>query len=192
MLPSMADVVKAVNVGHVVDIESAEGTVALTVEQSEAIKASITTALFSEVDISKIHFEDPTFDGSKLRLICNNDATKDWLLAIIPKLTLWEGALVEARVIGPPPKLIRASIVMPAPTYEPSTLFSIIGAQNGICTKFWKYLSRTKVINGKQTWYISVDENALEPLKAISFKPFVGIGRIKISTTNNFRDNNSK
>ena len=60
-------------------------------------------------------------------MICSNDVTKEWLINIVPKLEgLWDGADIKTVVMGTPPKLIRATIVMPAPTYEPTVLFQII------------------------------------------------------------------
>lgn len=130
--------------------------------------------------------EKPSYDGLRLRLICSNDRTKDWVEAIFPTLDLGEGANFKLVIIGPPPKLFKANIVMPAKTYNPATLFSIITAQNPFLdTKFCKYASRTKVDDNKnRTWLIGVDENTVQPLKDIGCRPFVGLGQIKISLTN--------
>lgn len=185
MIPSMADAVKMVNEGHVIDIMSVDGKPPITKDQSEDIKKSITNALFAMEDISKIKFEDPYYDGNKLRVICNNDVSKDWLEEAITKLeNLWEGAEIKIVQMGPPPKLINSTIILPAKTYEPSTLFSIISAQNQIDTKFWRYKSRTKIENGRQTWSIGVDESSIPSLKELGYRPYAGFGRIKISVGN--------
>lgn len=182
----MAEVVKTEPEGHAVDIVAMEGKPNLTYDPSEEIKASVTAALFFEKDIGKYKFEDPTFDGIHLRLICNNDVSKDWLLATIPKLEgISQGLAFEAVVVGTPPKFLRASVKVPAKAFEtPPALFTVIGAQNGIETKFWKYLSRTKIENGHQIWFIGIDENSISSLKAIGFRPYVGITCFKFSVTN--------
>lgn len=160
----------------------------MTIDQSNELQEKLNVALFNEEDISELKFDEPPhYDGTRLRLICSNDKTKEWVETIIPNMNeLWNNEVKpKIVVIGPPPKLIRSSIVMPAPTYEPPVLFSIISAQNPtIDTKFWKYGSRTKVDRGKQTWYIVVDENSIPALKEIGFRPHVGLGRIKISVSN--------
>lgn len=185
MLPLMADIVKTDNGGHMVDIVSDEGKPPLTKDQCDEIQRKITTALFAKEDISNIKFETPYFDGNKLRMVCKNDETRAWLLNTIPDLKdLWENAAIKASEMGPPPKLVTASISMPAKTYDPPVLFQIIQAQNSIDTKFWRYKSRTKVANGRQTWYIGIDENSLPALKELGYRPHVGIERIKISVNN--------
>lgn len=163
---------------------------ALAEEQSNIIQQKLTEALFAEEDISKLKFEDPNFDGLRLRLVCSNTETKEWIETTVPKLhDLWNDAKLEVEIVGPPPRLIRTTIVMPAKTYEPSVLFSIISAQNPtIDTKFWKYQSRSKVENGKQVWTIGVDINSVDALKVIGFRPHVRLGRIKLSVSK-FNDN---
>ncbi|KAJ6647596.1 hypothetical protein Bhyg_02819, partial [Pseudolycoriella hygida] len=175
--PTMAEVVKSSTAGHVVDITASEGKPNLSFDQSEQIKASITTALFSEDEdnICKYKFDKPIYDGIRLRLICENDVTKDWLMNTIPKLEgLSKDLSFEAVVIGAPPQLYRESVNVPAKAFEPPTsLFSIIGTQNKIDIKFWKYLSRTKVAGGQQTWFIGIDEKSVDDLREIGFRPHV-------------------
>lgn len=182
--PTMAEVVKTLNDGHVIDIQAAEGT--LTMEQSKQLQEKLIEALFAEDDISNLNFgEPPSFDGTKLRLTCCNTITKEWVEQTVPTLTgLWDNAQLSLTIVGPPPDLYRASFQMPHPTYDPPTLFSIINDQNkAIDTKFWKYISRTKVDRGTQTWSIGVDESSIAALKEIGFRPHVGLGSIKMSVT---------
>lgn len=185
MLPNMAEVLKADDDGHMMDIVSLKEDHPLTRENSDAIKAKITTALFSEVDISNIKFEPPYFDGTKMRIICRNDASKKWLLDTVLKLgNEIEGISFGTKELGVPPKMFTVNITMPAKSYEPPVLFSIITAQNSIDTTFWRYKSRTKVVNGRQTWYIAVDEASLKQLKELGYRPFVGLDRIKFNVQN--------
>lgn len=181
----MAEVVKTDTAGYMVDITAVEGKPPLTKEESDVIQAQLTAAMFAREDISNLKFETPYFDGNKLRLICKNDETMKWLLEVTPTLdNLWDNAEIQAVVIGPPPKLIMGSIIMPAKVYEPATLFRIVMSQNGIDTTFWRYKSRTKVVNGHQTWYVAINENSIPQLKVVGFRPHVGLMRIKISVNN--------
>lgn len=184
MLPNMAEVLKADDDGHMVDIVSLKEDQPLTRDNSDAIKAKITTALFSEDDISNIKFEPPYFDGTKMRIICKSDASKKWLLDIVLKLgNEIEGINFGTKELGVPPKMITVTITMPTKSSEPPVLFSIITAQNYIDTTFWRYKSRSKVTNGRQTWYIAVDEASLKQLKELGYRPFVG-DRIKFNLQN--------
>lgn len=188
-VPTMSDVVKEdeeIN-GFVVDISTPEDKPNLTIDQNKELQVKITEALFAEEDISDKKFDDPpNFDGQRLRLFCSNETTKNWVVDTMPRLQdLWENVKLVCKVVGPPPKLRRSTIMMPAPTYQPPILFSIISAQNpGIDTTFWKYVSRTKVENHQQIWTIGVDENSVPALKEIKFKPHVGLSCIKISVSN--------
>lgn len=183
----MAEVVKAATDGHVVDLYNAENSPDLTQEQADILQSKLTEALFEEDDIANLKFEEPNFDGIRLRLVCSTSATKDWIVNTFPQLIdLWDGAEIRVDAVGPPPNLVRSTVVMPAKTYGPPVFFSIISAQNPtINTKFWRYQSRTKVAVGRQTWTIFVDENSIPALKEIGFRPHVGLGRVKISVNNN-------
>lgn len=185
MLPNMAEVLKANDDGHMVDIVSLEDNHLLTREDCDAIKTKITTELFSMEDISNIKFEPPYFDGSKMRIICKNDESKKWLLDTVLKIgNEIEGINFGTKELGVPPKMITVTITMPAKAYEPPVLFNIISAQNSIDTTFWRYKSRTKVTNGRQTWFIAVDETSLKQLKELGYRPFVGLDRIKFNVQN--------
>ncbi len=185
MFSSMAEAVKANNEGHMVDIISLNEEQPLTKEQSDTIKTKITTELFSKQDISNIKFEPPYFDGSKLRIICKNEESKKWLVdTVIVIKNLLEGKEIGTMELGVPPKMITVMISMPAKSYDPPVFFQIIKAQNSIDTNFWRYKSRTKVVNGRQSWYIAVDEKSFQQLKALDFRPFIGLDRVKFSTQN--------
>lgn len=128
--PSMAEVVKWTNTGHVVGIYATDEQPSLTEDKSDLLLQKLTEAHFSEDDISKLKFENPSFEGDHLCLICQNTETKDWVMKTVPNLKdLWAEAEFNVIEIGPPSKLIRSSIVMPAQTHEPAVLFSIIKAQ---------------------------------------------------------------
>lgn len=185
MFPSMAEVVKADEDGHVVDIVALQANTVLNRDQCELIKSKITEELFSLEDISNIKFEPPYFDGTKLRIICKNDTSKKWLLDTVLKLEKQiEGIEIGTKELGAPPKMLTVSFTMPIKTYEPSVLFNIIAAQNSIDTTFWRYRSRSKVSNGRQTWLAAVDESSFNQLKAIGYRPFVGLDRVKINLAN--------
>lgn len=185
MLPNMAEVLKTYNDGHMVDIISLKEDHPLTRDQSEAIKTTITTELFSMEDISNIKFETPYFDGAKLRIICKNEVSSKWLLDTILKLANEiESIEFGTKELGVLPKMITVNIVMPAKTYEPPVLFNIISEQNSLDTTFWRYKKRTKVSNGRQTWFIAVDEASLKQLKELGYCPFVGLDRIKFNVQN--------
>ncbi len=95
-----------------------------------------------------------------------------------------DGAEIVVKEMGPPPKLLNASITMPVNSYEPVVLFRIIKSQNPIDTNFWQYRKRYKAIQGKQTWFIGVDERSIPALKVLGYRPHVGLERIKISVNN--------
>ncbi|XP_037038911.1 uncharacterized protein LOC119076334 [Bradysia coprophila] len=185
MLPSMADALKADGGGHMVDIVSLKDGHPLTKDQTDLIKERLTTELFTRDNISNIKIEPPYFDGTKLRVICANVDSKEWLLDTVGKLEKKiEGIEIGTKELGVPPKMITVTITMPVKTYEPPVLFSIITAQNSVDTTYWRYMSRTKATNGRQTWFISVDETSLKQLKELGYRPYVGLDRIKFSVQN--------
>ncbi|KAJ6639147.1 hypothetical protein Bhyg_11887, partial [Pseudolycoriella hygida] len=176
---TMADAVKSDHVGHMVDIASTDDNKPLSKAQCDDIKCKITTALFTKQNISNIKFESSYFDGNKLRMICKNDETKAWLEETVPQLTdLLDGVKIHVINQGAPPKMVAVTISMPANTYEPVVLFQIIKAQNSIDTKFWRYKSRSKVANGRQTWNLSIDENSHVQLKALDYRPYIGFFKL--------------
>lgn len=180
MLPLTSDVVK--NNFHIVDIVSDEEAIEfLTVTQGNNIYTSVLKEIMKANDISKIHFEDSFNDRGKYRYICSNDETRDWLVAIIPTITPWANAKIKPVYQGAPPTLIKYIINVTLPTLEPGDIFTLMAAQNpNLDTTNWKCSHRSKADKGKQTWIVGVDENSIEVLKGIDFKPHVGSGRMKL------------
>lgn len=187
MLPLSSEVVACK--GRIIDLVSTdEQNPYLSDAQGRLLKSSVDKAIFKSDNISDIHIDSSGLERGIYRFYCNDDATKDWLVGAIPKLTdLWPNALENLNIVdqGPTPKLIKCSINMKIPALEPNDIISIIGAQNkSIDTKKWRFFNRNKVQNGKQLWFIGIDEDSLAELNRIEFKPFVGSERIKILVPN--------
>lgn len=181
MKPLTSEMVK--NDFHIVDIESDdEKAEFLTTIQGNNIYTAVLKEILKAADISKINFEDSFNDRGKYRYICSNVETRDWLIAIIPTITPWANAKIKPVYQGAPPTLVKYTINMKLPYLDPGDIFTLMAAQNpNLDTTNWKCVHRSKAdSNGKQIWTIGVDENSIEALQNIDFKPHAGSGRIKL------------
>lgn len=172
---------------YVVDIlPDTQGEELFTDAQGKAIGNSIARALFSDANMATIRFESSGLDRGRYRLICSDAHTRDWAITTIPTLDgLWQGANLRAVVSGPPPNLVRATVVMQLPAPEPNDFFNIIATQNPtLDTSNWKLYSRSKSQNGRQQWVIGVVDTTIPALRDIIFRPYCGMTRIRIILNN--------
>lgn len=186
MFPTAAAV--AATQAFVVDIlPDGEAGELFTDSQGKAIKNSFTRALFSDENMGKLHFENSGLERGRFRIICTDEATRDWTVGIVPKLEgLWQGARIKSVASGPPPVLVRATVTMALPTPEPNDFFNIIAAQNPtINTSNWKLISRSKAQNGKQQWVIGIEEISINALRDLDNRPYCGMTRVRIFLANN-------
>lgn len=185
MFPMAAAVANAE--AFVVDIlPNTEGVESFTDVQGRALNSSITRALFSDVNMASLRFESSGLDRGRYRLICSDSRTRDWVVATVPTLDgLWQGANIRAVVSGPPPNLIRATLVMQIPAPEPNDFFNIVATQNPtLDTSNWKLFSRSKTQNGRQQWVIGVVDSTIPALRDLNFLPYCGMTRVRIVINN--------
>ncbi|XP_037048498.1 uncharacterized protein LOC119083963 [Bradysia coprophila] len=186
MFPLAAAV--AASESFVVDIiPNVDGVLTFTESQGKIIGNSITRALFSDESMASLHFESSGLDRGRYRLICTDTTTRDWVVAIVPKLEgLWQGANIRSVVSGPPPKLIRGTVIVQLPAPDPNDFFNIIATQNPtLDTSNWKIYSRSKAQNGKQQWIIGVEDCCISALNDLAFRPYCGMTRVRIVLNNN-------
>ncbi|XP_023020255.2 uncharacterized protein [Leptinotarsa decemlineata] len=111
---------------------------------------------------------------------CNNQDSVDWLKTIAETLTPWEEA--HLKVIEPKdlPLYYTIQIRVPDGTEEPEKLLERLERQNeGLLTKSWHLLNQ-KTEKNLQMILMSVEEDVIEALKKIDFKPFLNFSRIEI------------
>lgn len=154
--PSFSEVVQKKKELHVIDIlpvgENGEDEILLTEAHSKLIKSSFTKALFESDEIADLEFEFSGFDKGRLRVVCENVISKEWIVKTLPLLKdLWKDAKLKCFEAGAPPNLFRSSFSMPYPTPEPSTLFNAIERQNRLIdTSYWRVYNRKRGLNDRQ------------------------------------------
>ncbi|KAJ6639279.1 hypothetical protein Bhyg_12022, partial [Pseudolycoriella hygida] len=185
-LPLTSDIAK--KDFHIVDIVSDDDSIAhLTENQGEKISTAVLKEILQAENIHEIKFEDSYNDRGKYRYICSSATTREWLIAIIPKITPWGNAKIKPVYQGPPPTLIKHTITVSMPSLDPGDILSLISAQNPtIDTSKWKCVHRSKAMNGKQVWTIGVEDSSIEALKDADYRPYVGAHRIKFNPANWF------
>ncbi|KAJ6639782.1 hypothetical protein Bhyg_12529 [Pseudolycoriella hygida] len=188
MLPSSATIVKmASEDAHTVDIlpNTTEPTV-FSQTELKAIMASFNNAVISSENFADLRINWSGSDKGRFRIICDDEKTKNWVVSIVDKLeNLWKGAQLKSVTSGPPPILKKAHVNVTLPFLEHENFFKVINTQNPLIdTNHWRLMSKSKSNNGKQLWIIGIPEASIEPLRAVSFKPYCGANRIKINVQN--------
>ncbi|KAJ6649108.1 hypothetical protein Bhyg_04341 [Pseudolycoriella hygida] len=188
MLPSSATIVKmASEDAHTVDIlpNTTEPTV-ISQTELKAIMASFNNAVFSSENFADLRINWSGSDKGRFRIICDDEKTKNWVVSIVDKLeNLWKGAQLKSVTSGPPPILKKAYVNVTLPFLEHENFVKVINTQNPLIdTNHWRLMSKSKSNNGKQLWIIGIPEASIEPLRAVSFKPYSGANRIKINVQN--------
>lgn len=185
--PSFSDVIKKEKELFVVDIlprtKESEEQLLLSAEHCKIIKASFTKQLLLAEEIADLEFEFAGLDNGRLRLVCENEMSRDWVIDTLPKLTdLWKDASLTAINVGAPPKLVRASFALPYPAPQPSQLFEMISRQNrSLDTKYWRVYNRKRGQNDKQNWFIGIDVESANAIKLLGFRVKFELDKIRFA-----------
>lgn len=135
----------------------------------------------------KIKFEYCDFYRGRFKFVCPNVETKEYAMNIVPKLTeLWADPHIKAIDCGIVPKMIRASVTFNNPAPETLEFFEDVDLKNEtIDTNEWRVYNKKKVQGNKTVIFIGIDEQSVEALKAIGFRPYFANGRTKITVDGN-------
>lgn len=192
--PSFADIARKKKDLFVIDIIPDEDDLLLTTEHCKLIKASYTKALFQSEQIADLDFEFTGFDNGRLRVICENELSKKWIIETLPLLTdLWKDANLKPIDVGAPPKLLRTTFSLPYPTPEPPALFDAIKRQNRtIDTSTWRVYNRKRGQNDRQNWIIGIDSDSAAAIKILNSRVKFGMDRIRFSVDNDASNGLSK
>lgn len=185
--PSFADVVQKKKELLVIDIlPDGEGAPMLTEAHCKIIKNSFTKALFEAEEIADLDFEFAGFDKGRLRVVCENAISKDWIINTLPKLSdLWKDAKLKYVDAGAPPRLYRTTFSLQYPPPEAQMFFQAIERQNRLIdTSYWRLYNRKRGLNDKQNWIIGIDEKSVIAIKATNYRVKFGMDKIRFSVEN--------
>lgn len=180
--PSFSDIIQSKKELFVIDIRpDGEQEVLLTEAHCKLIKASFSKELFADDRIEDLDFEFTGFDKGRLRVVCENEYSRDWIIKTLPLLKdLWKDVKLKHVEVGAPPKLYKATFSLSYPTPEPTELFNIIGKQNRLIdTSFWRIYNRKRGLNDKQHWTVGIDEKSVVAIRALNNKVKFGMDKIR-------------
>ncbi|KAG5866241.1 hypothetical protein JTB14_027643 [Gonioctena quinquepunctata] len=115
-----------------------------------------------------------------LTIECNNQESVDWLNTTIETLVPWEGAKIKVIKNADIPVYKIIQVLLPNIKDEPEKVLKRLDRQNpGLKTKDW-YVVNTKTEKNLQEVIVSVEQNVLEALEKVDYKPFLNFSRIEV------------
>lgn len=151
-------------------------------ERLKAVQQSILEA-YDHLTLqgSQVRFERCTFRSGYLIVTCADKDSAGWLKEIVPSLSPWEGASLQA-LDGealPKPHVCTTFVQDEAEPVKVATILNRLGVSNrGLRTNLWTVWGSTR--SGKGTvWTFSMDTESMDYLKKANMEAYFGFGRLR-------------
>jgi hypothetical protein len=110
-------------------------------------------------------------------MICQDDATRDWLTSKFPTLEAWTGSRLKVVGLDALPTFKKVAAWFSGPVEDTERYFARLRRLNrGLDTGQWKVYQRSEDPNGVSP-VLSIDSASVNILEGLKWMPFSGVGQ---------------
>jgi hypothetical protein len=108
-------------------------------------------------------------------MVCQDEATRDWLTSKVPTLEAWEGSRLKVVGLDALPTFKRVAAWFPGPVEDMERYFTRLHRLNrGLDTGQWRVYERREDPNGVRL-VLSIDSAMVTILEVLKWRPFSGV-----------------